>query len=110
MPQRISYACARGMLGLYRRSSISAAKISEMVRMRTMSDMFEAQSASGYPLPSRIFMMMSDRVQNFRGDAAGPFQRVVSGRRMRFDDGSLPGIQTSRFVENGDWNFALPMS
>src|SRR6202051_4344350 len=52
-----------------------------------------------------IFMMMSDSVQNFRGDAAGPFQRVVSGRRMRFDDGSLPGIQTSRFVENGDWNF-----
>ena len=26
---------------------------------------------------------------------------------MSFDDGSFPGIQTSRFVENGDWNFGF---
>ena len=47
IPQRTSYAAARGIVGLYGRCSINAAKISEMVRTRTMSVMFSAQRPSG---------------------------------------------------------------
>ena len=52
-------------------------------------------------------MMMSDSVQDFRGNAVGSFQHVVSSRRMSLDKGSLLRIQMTRLVENSDWNFGF---
>ena len=54
---------------------------------------------------TEILMMMPDSVQYFRGDAAGPLQRIVPGCRMSFDDSSLPVVKASRLVENGERNF-----
>ena len=50
-------------------------------------------------------MMVPDGIQYLGGDAAGPFQRIVPGCRMSFDDSSLPVIKAARLVENGERNF-----
>src|SRR5712671_3131931 len=52
-----------------------------------------------------ILMMVPDSVQYLGGDAAGPFQRVVPGCRMSFDDSSLAVIKATRLVENSERNF-----
>src|SRR5258707_835229 len=52
-----------------------------------------------------ILMMVPDSVQHLGGDAAGPFQRVVPGCRMSFDDSSLAVIKATRLVENSERNF-----
>ncbi len=45
-------------------------------------------------------MMMSDRVEDFRGDVLVVPKRVISERWMSFDDRALFFIKTAGLVEN----------
>ena len=95
------------MMGLYRRSSINAAKnIRDGQDPHNVANIGGAKSI-GVSAAVEIFMMVPDSVQYLGGDAAGRLQRIVAGCRMSFDDSSLPVVKAPGLVENSERNFCF---
>src|SRR6202022_2015046 len=73
-------------------------------------DVLDAFGAKGVWISASIekFVMMSDGIENFRGDTRISFQHLISRRGMGLDQGALLGIEASRLVEHGERNLCLP--